>query len=154
VCTQLLTPLRRSLDALDPRTAASVAPAAAAAAVQGLLTRVRTEGKGGVRAGRGGAARLAADIEALIAAADIDSLKNAGADASAGSKKSTAVSDWTDEATSGAGATASSAWRSVVRRARAVASLAAAAGGGGDLEGAAAGAGLVDAEEWRRVCLA
>jgi hypothetical protein len=44
VSAQLLTPLHRSLIALDPRTAASVAPTAAAAAVQGLLTRVRSEG--------------------------------------------------------------------------------------------------------------
>ena len=184
VSAQLLKPLHRSLVALDPRTAASVAPTAAVAAVQGLLTRVRSEGKGGIKAGKGGAARLAADVEALIAAADIDSLAAAAEAAgvvvmsrpntpakhprprsagvggawgggSAASAAGGGSSDWTDDATAGAGATALSAWRSVARRARAVVRLAVAAGGGGDLVGAAvAGMGLADVDEWRRVCVA
>lgn len=59
------------------------------------------------------------------------------------------VSD--DGATAGAGATALSAWRSVARRARAVAALAA-AGGDPAVAGAAAAA-LPDVDEWRRVCI-
>ena len=136
------------------------------------MTRVRAEGKGGVKAGKGGAARLAADVEALITAADIDSLAEAAEAAGVivksrpntpakkqhprrqhGSQK-TAAADWTDDATAGAGATALSAWRSVARRARAVVRIANAAGGGDPVGTAVAGMGLADVDEWRRVCVA
>ena len=177
VAQQLLRPLRRSLAALDPRTAATLAPLAASAAMQGLLTRVLREGKGGVRASKGGAARLAADVEALMEAADIDGVAASAAEAgvAVGSRPGTpaasgvrdatrgggglagapgarrvAAGEWTDDATAGAGATALSAWRSVARRARAVVALA--EGGGKERGEAPAGVGLADVEEWRRVC--
>ena len=68
----VLLPTRRALAELDARVAASILPAAASAAVQALLARVSAEGRGGVRARGGGAARLRADVDALVAAADVE----------------------------------------------------------------------------------
>ena len=68
----VLLPIRRALAALDARVAASILPVAASAAVQALLARVSAEGRGGVRARGGGAARLRADVDALVAAADVE----------------------------------------------------------------------------------
>jgi hypothetical protein len=172
VCASLLTPLRDALSALDPRTAATIGPAAASAAMQSLLSRVKREGKGGVRFSAGGAARLRLDVETMIRAADVDGVAAAAEDAgvsvaaktASAARKKRAQSgrfgfggggDWTSDACAGAGATALSAWRSTERRARAVARVAEACGEGkGGKDEGDAGRGLSDVEEWRRVCVA
>ena len=69
----VLLPIRRALAALDARVAASILPVAASAAVQALLARVSAEGRGGVRARAAEAPRaLRADVDALVAAADVE----------------------------------------------------------------------------------
>ena len=134
----VLLPTRRALATLDARVAASILPAAASAAVQALLARVSAEGRGGVRARGGGAARLRADVDALVAAADVER----GAENVAAPVAS-------------AGATALSAWRSVARRAAAVVVVAETAGDASRArERAAALAGLADANAWIETCAA
>lgn len=121
---QILAPLRKALASLDPRVSSVIGPRAAAAATQGYLARLLAEGPRGVRAKRGGVARVELDVEATIAAAGEPAIEVAPV--------------------SGSGArSAMSAWRSAARRARAVVMLAK----GGD------GAGLPgeEVEEWRKV---
>ena len=134
----VLLPIRRALATLDARVAASILPAAASAAVQALLARVSAEGRGGVRARGGGAARLRADVDALVAAADVErAAENVAAPVAS------------------AGATALSAWRSVARRAAAVVVVAETAGDASRArERAAALAGLADANAWIETCAA
>ena len=134
----VLLPIRRALATLDARVAASILPVAASAAVQALLARVSAEGRGGVRARGGGAARLRADVDALVAAADVErAAENVAAPVAS------------------AGATALSAWRSVARRAAAVVVVAETAGDASRArERAAALAGLADANAWIETCAA
>jgi len=126
VVRQILAPLRKALASLDPRVSAVIGPRAGSAATQGYLARLLHEGPRGVRAKRGGLTRVELDVEATIEAAGLPPTTEAAS---------------TDL---GSGAmSAMSAWRSAVRRARAVVMLAK----GGD------GAGLPgeEAEAWRKV---
>ena len=168
---KVLLPTRRALSALDARVAASILPAAASAAVQALLARVSAEGRGGVRARGGGAARLRADVDALVAAANVEGEGDKGegegegegedegvarlAGSRARNQTGTGIPGTDRDAYADAGATALSAWRSVARRAAAVVVVAETAGDASRArERAAALAGLADANAWIETCVA